>query len=56
MKTAFAKKHPGIVKSLNKLSGKITESEMQEMNYKVTVKRESASKVARQYLKEHGLL
>lgn len=56
MKTAFAKKHPGIVKSLNKLSGKITESEMQEMNYKVTVKHESASKVARQYLKQHGLL
>ena len=56
MKTAFAKKHPGIVRSLNKLSGKITESEMQEMNYKVTVKRESASKVARQYLKQHGLL
>lgn len=56
MKTAFAKKHPGIVKSLNKLSGKITESEMQEMNYKVTDKHESASKLARQYLKEHGLL
>lgn len=56
MKTAFAKKHPGIIKSLNKLSGKITESEMQEMNYKVTDKHESASKVARQYLKEHGLL
>lgn len=56
LKTAFAKKHPGVVKSLNKLAGKITESEMQEMNYKVTVKHESASKVARQYLKQHGLL
>lgn len=56
LKTSFAKKHPGVVKSLNKLAGKITESEMQEMNYKVTVKHESASKVARQYLQEHGLL
>lgn len=56
LKTSFAKKHPGVVKSLNKLAGKITESEMQEMNYKVTVKHESASKVARQYLKQHGLL
>lgn len=56
MKSSFAKKHPGVVNSLNKLAGKITESEMQEMNYKVTVKHESASKVARQYLKDHGLL
>ena len=56
LKTSFAKKHPGVVKSLNKLAGKITEAEMQEMNYKVTVKHESASKVARQYLKQHGLL
>lgn len=56
LKTTFAKKHPGVVKSLNKLAGKITEAEMQEMNYKVTVKHESASKVARQYLKQHGLL
>ncbi|TXJ87826.1 ABC transporter permease/substrate-binding protein [Lactobacillus delbrueckii] len=56
LKTSFAKKHPGVVKSLNKLDGKITEAEMQEMNYKVTVKHESASKVARQYLKQHGLL
>lgn len=56
MKTSFAKKHPGVVKSLNKLASKITEAEMQEMNYKVTVKHESASKVARQYLKQHGLL
>lgn len=56
LKNSFAQKHPGIVKSLNKLAGKITEAEMQEMNYKVTVKHESASKVARQYLKQHGLL
>ncbi|MFV4960646.1 ABC transporter permease/substrate-binding protein [Lactobacillus delbrueckii subsp. allosunkii] len=56
LKNSFAQKHPGVVKSLNKLAGKITEAEMQEMNYKVTVKHESASKVARQYLKQHGLL
>ncbi|MCD5596990.1 ABC transporter permease/substrate-binding protein [Lactobacillus delbrueckii subsp. lactis] len=56
LKNSFAQKHPGVVKSLNKLAGKITEAEMQEMNYKVTVKHESASKVAHQYLKQHGLL
>ncbi|EOD02008.1 ABC proline/glycine betaine transporter, permease and substrate binding protein [Lactobacillus delbrueckii subsp. jakobsenii ZN7a-9 = DSM 26046] len=56
LKNSFAQKHPGVVKSLNKLAGKITEAEMQEMNYEVTVKHESASKVARQYLKQHGLL
>lgn len=56
LKKSFAQKHPGVVKSLNKLAGKITEAEMQEMNYKVTVKHESASKVAHQYLEQHGLL
>ncbi|GHV97595.1 ABC transporter permease/substrate-binding protein [Lactobacillus nasalidis] len=56
MKTSFAKKHPGIVKSLNKLAGKISEKDMQQMNYQVSVKHASASKVARRYLQKHGLL
>lgn len=34
------KEHPEIKKPLNKLAGKITDEEMQEMNYKVTVKNE----------------
>lgn len=56
MSEKFATSHPQIVKSLNKLSGKISDSDMQEMNYKVNVKKESAAKVAKQYLISHGLL
>lgn len=56
MKESFAKKNPRVVKALNKLSGKITTEEMQKMNYEVTVKKQSAAKVARQYLKQHHLL
>ncbi|KRK97581.1 glycine betaine ABC transporter periplasmic protein [Secundilactobacillus odoratitofui DSM 19909 = JCM 15043] len=56
MKTSFAKQHPGIVKSLSKLSGKISVSDMQNMNYQVTVKHRKAAVVAREYLKAHGYL
>ena len=38
MKTNFAKQHPTIVKQLNKLSGRITMVEIQEINSQVTVK------------------
>lgn len=56
MKESFAKKNPRVVKALNKLSGKISTEDMQQMNYDVTVKKESAGKVARHYLIDHGLL
>lgn len=56
MTDAFARKHPGVVASLNKLAGHITASEMREMNYEVNVKQESTAKVARHYLETHGLL
>lgn len=56
MKESFAKKNPQIVKALNKLAGKITTEDMQEMNYEVTVKKKSAAHVARQYLTSHHLL
>jgi len=56
MKTSFANKHPQIVKALNKLAGKISETDMQEMNYEVNVKKQSASTVAHRYLVKHGLL
>lgn len=36
-KEKFLKQHPEIKKPLNKLEGKISDEEMQEMNYKVTV-------------------
>lgn len=56
MKDATAKKYPSVVKSLNKLAGKISEKDMQTMNYQVQVKHQKASTVARNYLVEHGLL
>lgn len=56
MKTSYAKAHPGIVKSLSKLNGKISIADMQEMNYKVTVKHQKAAAVAKAYLKEKGLI
>ncbi len=56
MTTKFAKAHPEAVKSLQKLSGRISTSDMQAMNYQVTVKHRKASVVAREYLKQHGLL
>jgi len=56
MKTSFANKHPQVVKALNKLSGQISETDMQEMNYEVNVKNASAATVAHHYLVKHGLL
>ncbi len=37
-KESFLKKHPEIKKPLNKLENKISDEDMQMMNYKVTVK------------------
>lgn len=56
MKESFAKRNPRVVTALNKLAGKITTKEMQQMNYEVTVKKKSAATVARQYLIKHHLL
>ncbi len=49
-------KYPGIRKTLDKLAGKISVTDMQKMNYRVSVKHEKAAKVAHEYLVEHGLL
>lgn len=56
MKTKFAKQHPKVVKTLNKLAGKISNQDMQEMNYAVNVKKQSAASVAHQYLIQHDLI
>lgn len=55
-KEKFLKEHPEIKKPLNKLKGKISGEEMQEMNYKVTVKNEDPYKVAKHYLEQEGLV
>lgn len=56
MRTQFVKDHPKIATALNKLGGKISEADMQEMNYEVNVQGKTASAVAKAYLTKHGLL
>lgn len=55
-KEKFLKDHPEIKKPLNKLENKISDEEMQEMNYKVTVKNEDPYKVTKQYLEKENLV
>ena len=52
----FARRHPQVVRSLNKLAGKITEKQMQEMNYEVNVKNMDPGQVAHHYLVKQHLL
>ena len=56
MKEALLKKHPELEAVLNKLAGKITESQMSQMNYQVGVEGKSAETVAREFLVQEGLL
>lgn len=55
-KTAFLEKHPEIKAPLNKLHGKISDEEMQKMNYQVTIENKDAAVVARDFLKRHNLI
>ncbi|WP_456078946.1 ABC transporter permease/substrate-binding protein [Mogibacterium sp.] len=50
------KKHPELSKSLNKLSGIITESDMQRMNYEVESEKKEPKEVAKAFLIKKGLL
>ena len=56
MKEALLKKHPELEGVLNKLAGKITESQMSQMNYQVGVEGKSANQVARDFLVKEGLM
>ncbi len=56
MTQEFAKKHPQVVSSLNKLAGKISEKQIQQMNYEVNVLDQSPASVARHYLVKHHLI
>ena len=55
-KKSFIDQHPEIEKSLNKLEGKISNEQMQEMNYRVAEKDEDPYQVAKSYLEKEGLL
>ena len=56
MKAKLLEKHPELEAILNKLAGKITESQMSQMNYQVGVEGQSAEEVARDFLVQEGLL
>lgn len=56
MKKELLAKHPELKKILNQLAGKISEKEMQDMNYQVSVQGKDANQVARDYLIKAGLL
>ena len=50
------KKHPELKKELKKLSGKITDSNMAQMNYEVETEKKEPRDVARKFLKSVGLV
>ncbi|MBF0804486.1 MULTISPECIES: ABC transporter permease/substrate-binding protein [unclassified Neisseria] len=56
MRAEFARRHPQVVRSLERLAGKISEEEMSEMNNRVKNNGETPAKVAADYLTTHKLL
>jgi len=52
----FAATHPDIIEALEKLSGQINETEMQNMNYRVDEEGIPTRVVVEEFLKEKGLL
>ena len=56
MREETLKKYPELKNILEKLSGKISDEEMSSMNYRVSVKGEKAEYVAREYLKNAGII
>lgn len=56
LKDETIKEHPEVVKALNQLAGKITDEEMQTMNYAVTYQNKSPESIARTYLKKEKLI
>lgn len=56
LRSQTLRKYPQLQKTLNKLSGKITEAQMRDMNYRVGVLKESPHSVALEFLKANNLL
>jgi len=52
----IADKHPGLVDVLSKLSGKLSDSTMRNLNYRVDAHGEDPVEVARNFLRENGLI
>ena len=56
VKNSTLKKHPELKGIINKLSGKIDEQQMRDLNYKVDKLQQSPEKVADDFLRENGLV
>ena len=56
MKQELLDKYPELEQILNVLAGKITESQMSKMNYRVGIEGEAAETVAKEFLQSQGLL
>lgn len=56
MREETLNKYPELKDILNKLSGKISEDEMSNMNYEVKVNKKSAKSVAKEYLQKQNLI
>ncbi|MCY1037395.1 ABC transporter permease/substrate-binding protein [Staphylococcus nepalensis] len=55
-KMSYLESHPEIKAPLNKLEDKISDEDMQQMNYEVTVKKQDPYQVAKNYLEKHDLV
>ena len=56
VKDEVLKKYPELKDVLNKLAGKISDNQMQQLNYEVDIKKAKAEDVAKKFLTEQGLL
>lgn len=56
VRSEVLRRHPELKSVLNKLSGKITDSDMARMNYEVETKKKEPRAVARAFLAKKGLL
>lgn len=56
VRNSTLKKHPELESVLNSLAGKISDSEMQQLNYKVDVENKQIEDVAKEFLKTKGLI
>lgn len=56
LKQSTIDKHPEVVDALNTLSGKITDEEMQKMNYEVAYNNKTPESVAKAYLKKEKII
>jgi osmoprotectant transport system permease protein len=56
VKEETIKEHPELKEVLNSLAGVLTDDKMRKLNYKVDSLKESPAKVAKEFLKEEGLI